>query len=118
MSGDRCELLRDPKARRTRTRVDGKLGRVRPDGLAAQEMKRGPVGAGAVGLLGWTETVLCCDVECVLDKGVLERVEGDDPKTPTGPEDANGCLETPLQRRELVVHRDAERLERPRGGMD
>ena len=70
--------------------------------------------AGAVGLLGRTDTILSCDVECILYKGVLERVEGDDPKTPTGPEDADCCLQASFEAFELVVHRDAQRLERAR----
>jgi hypothetical protein len=72
------------------------------------------VDAGAVGLLGWTDTILSCDVECVLYKGVLEGVERDDPKTPTGPEDADCCLQASFEAFELVVHRDAKRLERAR----
>ncbi len=87
------------------------FGRLRPDHLAGEEKECGPVDAGAVGLLGRTDTILSCDVECVLDKGVLERVEGDDPKTPTGPEDADCCLQASFEAFQLVVHRDAKRLE-------
>src|SRR5580693_8047208 len=105
------ELLRNPQPRRARSRVRGQFGRVRPDHLAGEEKECGPVDAGAVGLLGWTNTILSCDVECVLYKGVLERVEGDDPKTPTGPEDADCCLQASFEAFELVVHRDAKRLE-------
>src|SRR6202035_4355176 len=97
------------------SRIGRELGGVRLDRLAAEEEKRGPVSAGAVGLLGRTYTILCCDVECVLDKSVLKRVERDDPKTPTGPECVNGCLQSSLEALELVVHRDAQRLKRARG---
>ena len=76
------------------------------------------MGAGAEGLLGRTETVLSCDVECVLDKGVLERVEGDDPKTPTGPEERYGGLQPAAEALQLVVDLDAESLEGAGGGMD
>src|SRR5580700_3278810 len=105
------ELLRNAKACRPRSRVGREFRRSRPDHLAGEEKECGPVDAGAVGLLGWTDTILSCDVECVLYKGVLERVEGDDPKTPTGPEDADCCLQASFEAFELVVHRDAKRLE-------
>src|SRR5580693_2614775 len=104
------ELLRNPQPRRARSRVRGQFGRVRPDDLAGEEKESGPVDAGAVGLLGRTDTVLCCDVECVLYKGVLEGVKGDDPKTPTGPEDADCCLQASFEAFELVVDGDAKRL--------
>ncbi len=105
------ELLRNSKACRARSRICRQFAWIRPDHLAGEEKKCGPVDAGAVGLLGWTDTILSCDVECVLDKGVLEGVERDDPKTPTGPEDADCCLQASFEAFELVVHRDAKRLE-------
>src|SRR5438270_12942945 len=69
------EPLGDPQPRRARAGVGGELGGVRLDRLAGVEEEGGPVGAGADGLLGWTDTVQSCDVECVLDKGVLEGVK-------------------------------------------
>jgi hypothetical protein len=45
-------------------------------------------------------------------------VEGDDPKTPTGPEDADCCLQASFEAFELVVHRDAKRLEGARRRVD
>src|SRR5229473_743671 len=98
------ELLRDSKAGRARPRVDGELGRVGLDRLLRQQEKGGPMSAGADRLLGWTETIHCCDVECVLDKSVLERVKSDDPKTPTGPEYGDCCLQPLLETLELMVH--------------
>ena len=74
--------------------------------------------AGAEGLLGRTETVLSCDVECVLYKGVLERVKGDDPKTPTGPEERYGGLQPATEALQLVVDLDAEGLKGSGGGMN
>src|ERR1039458_2813547 len=114
----RFQLLRHPKAGRPGPGVHGQFLCVGSDRPAGEEEERGPVSAGAEGLLGRTETVLSCDVECVLDKGVLERVKGDDPKTPTGPEERYGGLQPMAEALQLVVDLDAERLEGPGGGMD
>src|ERR1019366_1687471 len=105
------QLLRHPKAGRPGPGVHSQFLCVGSDRPAGEEEERGPVSAGAEGLLGRTETVLSCDVECVLDKGVLERVKGDDPKTPTGPEERYGGLQPMAEALQLVVDLDAERLE-------
>ena len=49
---------------------------------------------------------------------VLERVEGDDRETATGTEERECRRETAFQVVQLVVHRDAQRLEDARRGID
>ena len=53
-----------------------------------------------------------------LDDAVLERVEADDDEAAALAEQCHALRETALERAELVVERDANRLERSRRGMD
>ena len=45
-------------------------------------------------------------------------MKGDDPKTPTGPEERYGGLQSPAEALQLVVDLDAEGLEGAGGGVD
>jgi len=52
-----------------------------------------------------------------LTRFVLERVEGDGREAPAGTQDLPGQRERALERAELVVDRDADRLEGALGGV-
>jgi hypothetical protein len=68
--------------------------------------------------VGRTNAVARFPEEELLHRPVLERVEGDDRETAAGNENAHGRLESALKIVELAVHRDAQRLEHARRGID
>src|SRR5690606_25723247 len=53
-----------------------------------------------------------------LDDAVLERMEADDDEPPAGREQLLGLTKPGLERVELAIDRDADRLERARRRMD
>src|ERR1043165_8349871 len=56
--------------------------------------------------------------EEVLHDAVFARVEADDAQASAGSEDLPGLVERAFEKTKLVVHRDAKRLEDPRGRVD
>src|SRR5256712_12933571 len=74
--------------------------------------------ADAGGEVGRTNAVARFAREELFDDPILERVKGDDRDPASGPDDAHRARERLREVRELVIHRDAERLEDPRGRID
>ena len=74
--------------------------------------------ADAGGEVGRTNAVARFAREELFDDPILERVKGDDRDPASGAEDAHRAFERHREVRELVIHRDAERLEDPRGRID
>jgi hypothetical protein len=78
---------------------------------------RGEKAVDAVGILprlgplGPVDPLAAAVLEAALDDAVLERVEGDHAEAGAAGEAAADRVEAALERAELVVHRDAERLE-------
>jgi hypothetical protein len=68
--------------------------------------------------VGRTDAIARFPEEVLLHHPVLERVKGDDREAATGPQDGHGGLEAALQIPELVIHRDAQRLEDARRRID
>ncbi len=68
--------------------------------------------------MGRTDAIARFTEEVLLHRPVLERVEGDDREAATRPQDGHGGLEAAPQVRELVIHRDAQRLEHARRRID
>ena len=74
--------------------------------------------ADAGGEVGRTNAVARFAREELFDDPILERVKGDDRDPASGAEDAHRAGEPRREVRELVIHRDAERLEDSRGRID
>jgi hypothetical protein len=103
-------LDRRPKLRRGRARVLGGLLRRRAHGFARQETHRGLVPADADGKLGRARAPAYLGGEKPLDHPVFERVEADDGEPTAGPEHRERRRKRALERVELFVHGDPQRL--------
>ena len=89
----------------------GGLGRRRAHGLARDEAKRRLLPADAHGKIGRARAAACLGGEEALDDAVLERVEADDGEPPAGAQRPESRRQRLLERLELLVDDDPERLE-------
>src|SRR6478672_11233871 len=106
-----AKLHRDAKAGRLRTRVACDLRRRRADRPSRRRAQRRAGAAGTDRELGRTRAPVFLVAQEALDDPILERVEGDDREASVRPEHLERRRERALQRAELVVHLDAQRLE-------
>src|SRR5690242_18543872 len=108
-----AHLRADPQTGRLRARIARDLGSGRTDGTARCRTHHGLGAADADREVGRARAALLLPAEELLDDPVLERVEGDDGEAPARPQHLERGRQRALDRAELVVHLDAERLEHP-----
>src|SRR3989442_9355126 len=112
------KLLDDAESCAAGARVACDLRRVRTKRTPGNDTQARAVPADAGGEVGRTNAVARFAREELFDDPILERVKGDDRDPASGAEDAHRAFERHREVRELVIHRDAERLEDPRGRID
>src|SRR5438876_9233681 len=100
------------------TRVAHGFRQAGAEGLAADEAQPRLAPAHADGQLGRTGTAAPFCREETLHDAVLERVVADDHEAPTWAQEPERTGQATLDRIELPVDGDAERLEDARRGMD
>src|SRR5512133_1596624 len=108
---DALGLLGCPQPGRARARVDCNLMSRRPDGLLRQDAQRRLAAADADRELRRARAAMLLPPEEALDDPVLERVEADDGDPPSGTERLERRREGGLERLQLVVDGDPQRLE-------
>ena len=105
------------QAGRAGARILGELGVVRADRAPRDARSRGRRPQRQTGSCGGHTQPRRSLLEGALHEPVLERVVGDHAQAPARAQRRDRGLETLGERAELVVHRDAQRLEDERGGM-
>src|SRR2546423_6963885 len=114
---DSAKLHRHAEARRLRPGVSGDLGSRRTDRATRRRAQRRARAAGADGELGRTRAAVLFGAEKALYDAVLERVEGDHREPSARPQHLERRRQRTLERAELVVDLDPQRLEDPLRGM-
>src|SRR5262249_8230908 len=105
------DLHPDAQPRRRRARVRGRLASARSNRLAREGAQLRLLAAHAHRKVGWTFAAAFEVAHEALDDAILERVEADHRKPAARPEHRERGGKGGLERAELVVDRDAERLE-------
>src|SRR5438477_12203537 len=111
------EPLDDPQLCAARPRVPRDLGRTGTNGPAGREPDLRAPSAHAARQRRRTEAGRSPAPERLLHASILERVVRQDRHPSSGTEDGVSVGQEPVERAELIVHRDAEGLERTGGGM-
>src|SRR5439155_253241 len=112
------QALDDPQSCAARPRVSRHLDGGRAERTARQQPDLGAPPALATRGAGWTETVGGPAPEGVLHPPVLQRMVGEHGEAASRPKAAPALGEEALEPGELVVDRDADRLEGPGGGVE
>src|SRR5689334_2853548 len=86
--------------------------------MSCQNAQPGNAAADASRKLRRTDAALFLGLEVTLDDAIFQRVEADNGDPPSRPQDLQRGGERRLQAAKLIVHRDTQRLERPRGWRD
>src|SRR4029079_11264172 len=107
----RSDLLGDTKDCAAGARGACDLRRVRTKRTPGNDTQARAMPADAGGEVGRTNAVARFPEQVLLDDPVLERLERDDREAATRPQQRHGRDETLLKVRELVIDRDAQRLE-------
>src|SRR4051794_20603897 len=110
-------LHRHAQLRRARTRVLSDLLLARAHWAPRQRAENRLVAAHAHGEIGRARAPALAVAHELLDEAVLERVEADHREASARTEHRESGRERTLERAELVVHGDAQRLEDALGGM-
>src|SRR6185312_16746394 len=107
------DLDRGPQPRRGRSRVAGRLPRAGPDRPARRRPQHRLLAADADRKVGRASAAVLLVAEETLDDPVLQRVEADHREPAARIQEVDRGRQRILERRQLVVHRDPERLEDP-----